>query len=454
MPAEQMDTLHYTNAVDNAELSHIPGDYGLPFIGKAIPMINKLQATIDSHYKQYGEISRLRMGGQHGLLVVGAENYQTILCDKNNNFSSRMGYQQSLASMYPDAILLNDFDDHKKLHTMLKAIFSSQNNADYLQSMNPIIAKHLASIEQHSQFGIYPALQSMLLEISLAVFLGIDIDCEEAKVISQSLISSLEGLQAIVRKEIPGESFALGHESIQQQYAVLRKLLKLRRGTEGKDSLTLLANLKDARGNFYSEEDIVEQIAFLLFSSQETLSSALSCLIMYTGQHPEWQARIRKEAQAINSPCLDYSSLAQCHSTHLTLQEVLRLHPSMPLITRRSIQPCQLGDYAIPAHTIIWLAPTYNHRMEKYWSNPQQFDPERFNAERAEHQQIAFSYLPFGGGAHQCIGMHFANMLCKAFMHQMVLHYDYMVPENYAPLMSYMPAPKPQDDLPLTLKRL
>ena len=43
---------------------------------------------------------------------------------------------------------------------------------------------------------------------------------------------------------------------------------------------------------------------------------------------------------------------------------------------------------------------------------PDTFDPSRFSEEvAAEHRKHNFMWIPFGGGAHKCIGMHFARML-------------------------------------------
>jgi cytochrome P450 len=62
--------------------------------------------------------------------------------------------------------------------------------------------------------------------------------------------------------------------------------------------------------------------------------------------------------------------------------------------------------------------------------------------------------MPFGGGAHKCIGMHFAAMVAKCFMHQFLQNYEYATPKDYNPKMDFMPLPKPHDGIPLTLKAI
>jgi cytochrome P450 len=41
------------------------------------------------------------------------------------------------------------------------------------------------------------------------------------------------------------------------------------------------------------------------------------------------------------------------------------------------------------------------------WERPDQFLPERFLDADDQHK---FSYFPFGGGLHNCIGRHFAEL--------------------------------------------
>jgi cytochrome P450 len=66
------------------------------------------------------------------------------------------------------------------------------------------------------------------------------------------------------------------------------------------------------------------------------------------------------------------------------------------------------------------------HHSEKLWKDPFVFDPERF-AEDGEGTREAgegISWIPFGTGARQCIGMNFSlteqrvflSMLCKSLL--------------------------------------
>jgi cytochrome P450 len=54
----------------------------------------------------------------------------------------------------------------------------------------------------------------------------------------------------------------------------------------------------------------------------------------------------------------------------------------------------------------------------KLWTSPSEFDPERFS--RGEDKQAKGAFMPFGGGAHACIGAQLSTLEAKAFWHAML----------------------------------
>lgn len=78
-------------------------------------------------------------------------------------------------------------------------------------------------------------------------------------------------------------------------------------------------------------------------------------------------------------------------------------------------------DYCIPGTNKVIktgdtvLIPLYGlHRDEKFYSNSEKFDPERFNKENSnEKNQITRPYIPFGIGPRNCIGINLALIVIK-----------------------------------------
>lgn len=61
------------------------------------------------------------------------------------------------------------------------------------------------------------------------------------------------------------------------------------------------------------------------------------------------------------------------------------------------------GEYEIPANTTVLLHVHQIHRSDKYFSNPEQFNPANFSSYR-ESNLNPYGYVPFSAGPRNCIG--------------------------------------------------
>ena len=136
------------------------------------------------------------------------------------------------------------------------------------------------------------------------------------------------------------------------------------------------------------------------------------------------------------------------------MKEALRLCAPVPMMPRVATRDIDYKGFTIPKGHMVAVSPWLNHYLPEYWSEPMNFDPERFSAERAEDKQHPFQWVPFGGGAHKCIGMHFGGMEVKAILHQILLGFKWSVPEDYVMQQDFTSLPIPKDRLPVNLERL
>ncbi len=137
----------------------------------------------------------------------------------------------------------------------------------------------------------------------------------------------------------------------------------------------------------------------------------------------------------------------------MAFKESLRMIPPVPSIPRRALRSFEHGGYTIPAGARVGINPHLVHHMAEYWPNPERFDPERFTPElvKARHK---YAWVPFGGGAHMCLGLHFAYMQIKVLMAHMLTRYRIEVEPGYDPAWQAWPIPQPKDGLKITLKKL
>ncbi|XP_011057396.1 PREDICTED: probable cytochrome P450 6a13 isoform X3 [Acromyrmex echinatior] len=94
--------------------------------------------------------------------------------------------------------------------------------------------------------------------------------------------------------------------------------------------------------------------------------------------------------------------------------ETLRKYPPAPLFARRCEYKYRIPDsnVELPAGLRV-VIPIYGlHHDPNYYPDPARFDPERFTEEN-KRTRHSYTYLPFGEGPRNCIGMRFALLQIK-----------------------------------------
>lgn len=128
------------------------------------------------------------------------------------------------------------------------------------------------------------------------------------------------------------------------------------------------------------------------------------------------------------------------------LKEVLRLY-SPASGPRKVIKSCEFNGYLIPQGWQVFYHPAATHQDSSIYTQPEDFDPERFAPPRSEDKQKSMSYIPFGGGVRECLGREFAKLEMKLFAALLVRDYDWELLPGQNVDMVMLPTPHPRDGL-------
>jgi cytochrome P450 len=445
----------YIRHRDNKQLSHIPGSYGLPVLGRTFQFVINPYRVLDENYRRYGPVHKASLTFQKFVVALGPEYIQQLMLDSDRAFSARMGYNTPLGDFFAGGLLMRDFDEHKFHRRIMQTAFKIDAMRTYIDQMHPIIDQQVGTWGSQRDFHFYPHIKTLLLDVGAKVFLGLDMHGEETRALNQAFLDMNEGVLALIRKDWPGLLYRKGMNGRRELEAFFLGLVPGRRGATGNDMATFFANEKTEEGDYFSDKVVGEHLIFLLLAAHDTTTSALTMASYYLAHDQEWQDRLREELRSLGRNELTYDDLGNnVPDLDHCFKEVLRMNPPVPMLMRRTVKEVEIGGYPLAPHTMVQISPLYTQRMEQWWSHPHQFDPDRFA--REEHKQHSFLWAPFGGGAHKCIGLHFADMLFKCALAKILLSYRirFAKPDQYPGRIQHFPFAKPVDNLPLVLEPL
>ncbi len=93
------------------DVSHIPGQNGLPIIGDALKFFNDPIAYNRSCIEKYGPVFRNRIGPHPSVNLIHPDAQKMLTLDPDQLFSADKGYTPTLGEFFPDGLLLRDFSD-------------------------------------------------------------------------------------------------------------------------------------------------------------------------------------------------------------------------------------------------------------------------------------------------------------------------------------------------------
>ena len=436
-------------------LTHIPGDEGWPVIGKTLHVLADPKGQVERAAARYGLVYRSHLFGETSLTLLGPEANELVLFDQAKLFSSMHGWGRILGLLFPRGLMLLDFEEHRLHRRALSVAFKSGPMKSYLVDLDTGIAARIAQWKATpGPMLLYPAMKQLTLDLAATSFLGAEIG-PEVDDITNAFVDMVAASVAVIRKPLPGTAMARGVNGRKRIVAYFSEQIPLRRAKGGgEDLFSQLCHATHEDGALLSTQDIVDHMSFLMMAAHDTLTSSLTSFIGALAASPQWQDRLRNEVAGLGVAAGEPTSLDNLEAMKLTemaFKEALRLKPPVPSMPRRAVRDFTFKGYAIPAGAMLGVNPLFTHHMPEIWPDPETFDPMRFT-EEAQRGRHRFAWVPFGGGAHMCLGLHFAYMQAKCFARHFLQNLEVSLEPGYTPDWQMWPIPKPRDGLRVTLK--
>lgn len=177
-----------------------------------------------------------------------------------------------------------------------------------------------------------------------------------------------------------------------------------------------------------SKDEIKQQVDTIMFEGHDTTAAGSSFVLCMLGCHPDIQAKVVQEQQAIfgdsDRDC-SFADTLEMKYLERVIMETLRLYPPVPVIARKINQDMKLAsiDSVIPAGATILIGTFKIHRRPDIFPNPEKFDPDNFLPERSASRHY-YSYIPFSAGPRSCVGRKYAMLKLKVLLSTIIRNFS------------------------------
>lgn len=395
---------------------------------------------------RYGEVGATRFFGTNMVMATGAEAAEEILTNRDGAFSSS-GWDFVIGPFFGGGLMLMDPPEHLRHRRIMAQAFTPAAMRTYFPKMQEVIVTRLDELRPGTT-KLYPLFKQLSFDTAFEVFVNIDLSAQDRRRVQAAFTDTVRAGTSLVRIPIPRSRYRRGQAGRRILEEFFNEHLAAKRRGDGTDLFTRLATT-DVDGERLSDAEIVNHMIFLLMAAHDTTQVALTQTGYQLAAHPEWQERCREE---ISGRPLGFEtvSAAALPTLDRVVREAIRICPPVTVYPRMVVADTQVLGRYLPVGTRVSVPALTNHRNPAVWPDPHTFDPDRFLPERLSTVH-KFAWTPFGGGAHQCLGMVLAMNEIRLVFAEILLRFELAVPRGYIAPMDYSAIPIPKDGLPVNL---
>lgn len=441
-----------TNIDIKSTLPLPPGSFGLPLVGETISFLRD-RNFVKKRQQKYGPIFKTHILGRPTVVMAGAQANRFILSSQIDKFSWRDGWPDTFQELLGKSLFLQEGEEHQRNRKLLMPAFHGKALLNYLTTMESITLKYLEKWETLGTFAWFLELKQLTFEIASILLLGSEPGSQTAQ-LSQWFTELTKGLFAIPFRW-RWTTYGKALQARDNLLAHIEKAVLRRQQEPARDALGLLVESQDENGNGLSMEELKVQALLMLFAGHETTTSMLTSFCMALAQHLDVWERARLEQQQVAPDGnLTIEQLKEMTYLEQILREVERLYPPVGGGFRGVVESFDYQGYHIPKGWQALYRIPDSHQDSNIFTKPEQFDPDRFSPQRAEHKKQEFSLVGFGGGPRICLGIAFAQMEMKIVASHLLRNYTWELLPNQNLTLDAIPTLHPTDGLLVNFRRV
>lgn len=342
----------------------------------------------------WGDRFRVPMGRRMATVFADPESIQQIFAQPPSILSAAKSRRRLIGVLPEKSVSYQDKDRHA---TIRKATAQAFN--DRIKGFQPLSI--LASFQQDvSTVGsLKTPTEQYCYRLATEFMLG-----KEDSQFHSALIAVVEATQQFspvvlafsVLRRLPSVSKKFTLLEVCRDEFLSEIEMQMRIADESEDTSSYIASLLKVGGDLgLSREEIRDNIGMYAMAIGFNLRVVLTNAIHSLAKNRDWQERLRQA-----NGCGVLSTQSPRKVSRAFVRECLRISPLVPLVSRSVERDVVINGYRLRAGEIVFTSPWLTHFRDAGFAHPDRFDPTRF----MDGKQHGYNFIPFGGGAHHCVG--------------------------------------------------
>lgn len=363
---------------------------------------------------QYGDVYKIGSRIGSAIVVANPELARQVLAEKYKRYIEKGRSYAVLRILMGNGLVTSSGEFWRGQRKLTQPAF-------HRRRLDAIFAMMVGRSEVYAErlggsagVDVAPMFSQLTLEIISRAMFSTDVESDAAEV-SRHITTLNETALRMLRqpwrfflpRKFPTPFTATEFRARSEMDRIVHGIIERRRsGEDTHDDLLgmFLSACDEETGRGMTNEQLRDEVMTIFVAGHETTANAMCWVLHLIATHPEAAEKLYGEIDAAGD-ALDRGDLSVFGYTRQVIEESLRLFPTIWSVGRRCVEDDELGGIHIRAGTTLLIPIFHFHTSDRWWAEPQKFDPDRFLPDRRPGSDI---YFPFGAGPRTCIGNHFA----------------------------------------------
>ena len=446
-----------------SEMATLPSPDGVPFFGHGFAFSRDPFGSLEA-WATHGDVVRLSFPGQTFHMVTDPELIGEMLMNTGpgGSFSIGPAQREAFEGLEDEALTANIGERWRTLRTALQPAFTRETIQRYGDRMVEEAASWIDERENGEELDLHREMRLLTLGVLSGTLLGADVDGAEEVVLGAADATIDRGdirrPGNLLPDWVPTPTERRFQRSVRKLQEFVEERIEERQAqAEGDDVASVLLAAHE-RGEL-TREEVKDNMVAILLGGHDTTAVTLTYALYLLSEHPEVRRELVEEYEEVVGSEQDeevvgaeqdeevvgnglpgVGAFDDLERTRNVISETLRLYPPAFTANRQATESVTLGEYEFPEGTQFLMPQWVLHRDERFWKDPERFDPSRWSRETDRPE---YAYFPFSGGPRHCIGMQFARLELALVLSTLVGHLELDVsvaePLTFTPSLTLRP---------------